>query len=264
MKYKTYNRGLIFSGAPHKEICLDKNKAFKLMKDFHALYCRNVFNFDSSEETSFWFVIKDHFDGMDELKSKVRNQVRRSLNTFEVKPISKEYMLQFGYNVYLSSFERYRDISSSPMTIERWNNYVENQGDEYEYWGAINRDSEELIAYSENLIQSDACKYVALKVNPSYLKNYPFYGLLYKMNEYYLIERKMKYVSDGARSITNHSNIQSFLSKFGFRRAYCDLNVTYVWWLRIIISLLYPFRNIIRNTKVKNMLVLEAFNRNEI
>ena len=31
------------------------------------------------------------------------------------------------------------------------------------------------------------------------------------MNRYYLEELKLKYVNDGARSITEHSNIQPFL-----------------------------------------------------
>ena len=37
------------------------------------------------------------------------------------------------------------------------------------------------------------------------------YGLLLKMNQYYLDEIGVKYVMDGARSITEHSNIQPFL-----------------------------------------------------
>ena len=44
-------------------------------------------------------------------------------------------------------------------------------------------------------------------------KHYPYFGLLFEMNKYYLGELKYKYVSDGWRSITAHSNIQPFLEK---------------------------------------------------
>ncbi|MGM9704630.1 MAG: hypothetical protein ACI3YB_01395 [Prevotella sp.] len=50
------------------------------------------------------------------------------------------------------------------------------------------------------------------------------------MNRHYLENRKLKFVSDGARSITNHSNIQPFLiDKFKFRKAYCNIRLTYKW-----------------------------------
>ena len=45
------------------------------------------------------------------------------------------------------------------------------------------------------------------------------------MNQYYLEEKKLKYVCDGSRTITEHSNIQEFLMhNFKFRKAYCRLS----------------------------------------
>ena len=40
---------------------------------------RNTYDFDCDKETSFWYVIKDKFGGMEELSSKKRNQVKKSL-----------------------------------------------------------------------------------------------------------------------------------------------------------------------------------------
>lgn len=52
----------------------------------------------------------------------------------------------------------------------------------------------------------------------------PYYDLIYEMNRYYVEECKLQSVNDGARSLTEHSNIQLFLeSKFWFRKAYCRL-----------------------------------------
>ena len=82
------------------------------------------------------------------------------------------------------------------------------------------------------------------------------------MNRYYLDERKVMYVNDGARSITNHSNIQPFLiDKFNFRKAYCHLEIKYKWWLEFAVKCLYPFRKIIPVRQIKAILDMEAMAR---
>ena len=82
------------------------------------------------------------------------------------------------------------------------------------------------------------------------------------MNRHYLEERKVKYVNDGARTITNHSNIQNFLiEKFNFRKAYCRLEIKYKWWLDFAIECLYPFRKIIPVRQIKAILDMEAMAR---
>ena len=52
-----------------------------------------------------------------------------------------------------------------------------------------------------------------MKADPQYLNStYPYYGLIFEMNRYYLDELKLVYVNDGVKSITGHSNIQTFLN----------------------------------------------------
>ena len=66
------------------------------------------------------------------------------------------------------------------------------------------------------------------------------------MNQHYLNERKFRYVNDGARSISHETNIQEFLiKKFKFRRAYCKLHIIYSPKIRLVLSIIYPFRSII-------------------
>ena len=84
------------------------------------------------------------------------------------------------------------------------------------------------------------------------------------MNEHYLVDRGLNYVLDGARSITEHSNIQPFLEeKFKFRKAYCRLQIVYKPLFGFIVKCLYPFRKYMPN-KVKAILYMEAMKRNEI
>ena len=66
------------------------------------------------------------------------------------------------------------------------------------------------------------------------------------MNQYYLNENNFRYVNDGARSISHETNIQTFLiDKFRFRKAYCKLNIIYSTKVRLLLSLIYPFRLIL-------------------
>lgn len=132
-------------------------------------------------------------------------------------------------------------------------------------WVVYTKEEHKPIAISYNLVHDSCCEYNSMKCDPSYLRNstYPYYGLIYEMNRYYLQSLGLSYVSDGARSITEHSNIQPFLiEKFNFRKAYCHLCVHYKWWLKIVINLLYPFRKFIPFSNIKFILRLEEYSRN--
>ncbi len=116
-----------------------------------------------------------------------------------------------------------------------------------------------------NEVTSESCEYRTMKAIPAYQKLYAYYGLIYEMNRYYLEERGLKYVNDGGRSLTNHSNIQPFLiEKFNFRKAYCHIEIHYRWWLKVVIKTLYPFRDLSLLRKIKPLLNMEAMAHNAL
>lgn len=217
-------------------------------------------------ETSFWYVIKDSFGGIEELPTKVRNMVRKSLNTYEIAKLTdKNDFRNFGFDIYVSAQESYK-IKCTVITNEEFKNlatgFINNPHI------VKNKGTNEIVALAITTIHNDNyCEYNTLKAKESALRNntYPYYGLIYEMNRYYLQERNFKYVNDGARSITNHSNIHPFLiEKFKFRKAYCDIELIYQWWLKPIIKILYPFRNIIPCAKIQSFLNIEAMARGEM
>ncbi|WP_222622103.1 hypothetical protein [Parabacteroides segnis] len=264
--YKSYQRGIIFAGAPHCEKKLTEEECSLLLKHYNGWFIRNLYDFDCKEKTSFWFVINDRPLTISDLPTKTRNQVRRALNTLDIKKVSSETMLDKnngGYDVYFQSFSRYKDVTSKPVTKEIWSQWIKSRSD-VEYWAAYNIETGKMIAYVDVLIQNGIAKYTAMKGIPAFLnKNYPFYGLLFIMQEYYVEKQRLRFVTDGARSVTEHSNIQSFLDKFRFRRAYCRIQIKYVWWVKILISFLYPVRNIIPIKKIKYLLRFEAMQRGQ-
>jgi hypothetical protein len=87
---------------PHSSCYLKIDKCGKLLNRGGYLL-RNVYDWDCEHETSFWFVIKDSFGGMEELSSKMRNQVKKSLKTYDVCRVSASEMLRVGFSYFSSS-----------------------------------------------------------------------------------------------------------------------------------------------------------------
>lgn len=258
--YKSYQKGAIFKGAPHMEKRLTKKEAKTILKYHSALYLRNVYDFDCQEKTNFWFIINDTTLELKDLSSRCRNKVRKAYKTFDYRPISKEDMInQGGYEVYKSSWSRYKTTQSQPLVREKWVEHMLNNSEEY--YGAFDKESGTLVAYCAALIQNESAKYTELKANPDHLRYYPFYGLIFYLNHLLIDERKMLYVTDGARTISEHSNIQPFLEQnFLFRKAYCHLKAYYPWYIGLGIKLLRPLGRLLPE-KGQYLLKLDSFQR---
>ena len=255
-KYQIYKHAWVYKYAPHTEEALTPSDAQELLRKGGWLV-RNTYGFDCAEQTPFWYVIKDTFGDLKELSTNTRNQVRHGLKNYTIRRISAEELLAQGYVVYCAAANAYKIPTQTP-TKEEFENRIRHAGTDTEYWGAFNPDNE-LAAFAINETGEDYCSYQTLKANPADLKKYVYYALIYEMNRYYLQERRLKYVLDGARSITEHSNIQPFLeNKFHFRKAYCHLQIHYTWWLKWIITCLYPWRKFIPNHQIQSLLAMHG------
>lgn len=262
--YFLYKKALLFDGEHHKETKLDKNEAYRILKQSNAVMLRNTYNFDNTKNSSFWYVIKDSFNGFDELKSRTRNKIRHAIKFFDIRILTKEEINNNTFDVYSKAYKSYRSTSDHIFDKEEFVSAINNNN---EFWGCIDKKNGKLVAYAENIIREESCEFRTLKADPDYLSNgyYPFYGLFYMMNEYYLKEKGLKYVSDGSRSITGHSNIQSFLiNNFRFRKAYTNLKVYYKPVIRMAVTILYPFKFFIPNSKIKSVLRQEKMARMNI
>ena len=244
--WKKYQGVLLPKIPPHKTIQITKEEAKKLLKENSALLIRWSSTFDDENENTFWYVIKDSECSMEELSSNTRSKVRRGLKKLTVKKISKEDLLKLGgYNVYLAANESYNHYVP-PMNEGDFNDFILSYDDEdCHFWGVFLKESDKLVAYSQNLIIDDYCDYSIIKFHPKYLRYYLSYALFYEMNSYYLNEKGFRYVNDGPRSMGHDTNIQEFLiSKFKFKKAYSKLELYYSLKVKIAIFILYPFRKL--------------------
>ena len=268
-RYHLYKGAWIFKGEPSQEHMLTREQKAELLRQ-GGVMVRNCYDFDTPESTSFWYVIKDSFEGMEALSANTRSKIRRCFKTMSVRPVSGRQLQGEGYEVYVEAAKDYRTPADVP-TRREFEQRICN-GEENEYWGVFELEQNRLVAFSMNRVTVESAEYKTLKALPEYRRKYAFYGLLYRMNEYYLKERGLRYVNDGSRSITEHSNVQPFLEdKFRFRKAYCHMDLQYKWWLGGAVKALYPLRKIVQKVctpslrnRVEMLFNQEAMARNEM
>jgi len=260
-KYRCHNGIWTFSCDPHREDKISREE-IKALFARGGLVIRNCYEFDIDRQTSYWYIIKDSFGGMEELSCRTRNKIRNCNKIMEIKQIHRDILVSEGYEVYSSAVCNYK-IKCPLLSKEEFVSRVKNS-DENEYWGCIDRETGRLVAFSLNVVTSESCEYRTLKAVPEFRKRYAYYGLFYEMNRYYLDSRKLMYVNDGVRSITNHSNIQPFLiEKFKFKKAYCHIEIFYRLWFKPFVYMLFPFRNYIPSRSIKALLNLESMAREQ-
>ena len=255
--YYLYRKAWRFAGAPHEEPKLTKEACKVLLKQ-GGLLVRNTYGFDGQKETNFWYVIKDRFGGMEELKPRVRNKIRHAQNAFGFQRIDQKWLKEKGYPIIAETYADYT-VSDRTMNEAVFKGYLSEH--QFDCWGVFDKESADLVGFCCVRRWTDSCEYDLSGMMTHYKRNgsYPYYGLYHAMNEYYLGEQGFKYVSDGTRSITEHSNIHEFLiQNFNFRKAYCQLLVQYNWWMKIVVTMLFPFRKLIKMPKVKAILHMES------
>ena len=263
-QYRYYKGAWIFL-EENKETLLSKEESKQLLKK-GGLMVRNIYDFDCKEETSFWFVIKDKIEDISELPFSARRNIRRALRFYNIKKINLKKFSEIAFPIITSAQHSYKikcNVINKKEFDEMIRNY-ENESDK-EFWAVERKDNKEIVAISINRIKNDSCEYDDMKCKTEALKDrtYPYYGLIFTMNKHYLEEKKLKYVSDGSRSMTEHSNIQEFLMhNFGFRKAFCKIHIFYKWWFFVVIKSLFPLRNHIKNRNIRAILKMEEYSRN--
>ena len=213
-----------------------------------ALFARWTSDWDCETVTEFWYVIKDKFISIDALPSKRRWEIKQGLKNFDIKKVEAGYIVEHCYPVYRKAFASYT-THLAPFSESEFKTSVANSINR-DFWVAQLKSTGQVVGYSENVIFDNFCNYSVIKLDPEFTSKYFGYALLYTMDEFYLVKKKMAYVNDGARSVLHDTNIQDFLiRKMGFRRAYCRLNIQYSTVVGWVVRILYPFRFLFKNQK---------------
>lgn len=249
--WQDYSIALIPTTPPHENPKLENLNNQNLWKSKRFLV-RYTTDFDCGHETNWWHLIKDDEMDISSLKKKRRYEINSGLNNFDVKKISSKEFAEQIYLVHDAAFKNYK-TSEQGITKEDFIAVClkHHSKKEVEYYGAFDKESGELAAYAINIVYEEYVNFSSMKFTPKYLTKKVSAALVFIMLVDYLNTQKKKYVSDGERSIRHITNFQDYLIKyFGFRKAYCKLNIQYRPTVNIAVKTLYPFRNIIK--KVSN------------
>lgn len=265
LQYKPYRKGIVYVGDHYKRKKLSKDEMKELMKSGNALYIRNIYSFDQLDESNFWHIIQDHFYDIDELQSKsTRKNLRKSLSVYDYKVVDKNEILKHGYRIYCETAIRLniKPSWSEKEFIEYVNRVYDNGG---EFWIGYHIESgepamwESILKFDNHIIMDTE------RLSYKFTKHNPTYGLNYKITEYYLKGKGYKYIDAGAKSLTEHSNVQNFLiDKFQFRKAYCQLQSAFNPKLNALIYIAHKFKGLFkRHQKLNALINLYEASRND-
>ena len=257
-EWEYYNHALVPTLPPHIDPDISWMKDSDRWKEYAGgkmpLFARWVSNFDCTEETEWWCIIKDTpFDIMS-LKSNRRSLITRGLKRVDVKVIiPADYAEQMSnilvkeWKYYDDSYEEGNDRQKLTDDFEKLT--TKNLGNA-EYLGAFLKDTDAMIGYAIYNLFDDWIEYSVVKTDPEYLNTQVNAALAYFGVERYM-RPGIKYIHGGWRTMIHESNYQEYLMKnFGFRKAYCKLHIQYRPLMNLAVNVLYPLRGMIK--KVKN------------
>lgn len=259
-----YKGMLIPRNAPHKQTFTEKEEIHSYLSHSRALLLRDVGNFGCTDNRAFYYVIKDTFDGLNGLKRRDRNKIRHAEKFFYIQPLEYAQLKKDGFEVYKSTYDGYKKKTERMMSRREYEQRLDKIKTSREFFGCIEKTSNRIAAYAELFIMDNACFMYTVLADPRYTRNgyYALYGLYYEICRHYLSENKLAYVSNGCKSMTERSNVHDFLiARFGFRKVYADMRVTYKWWFGCLVRALYPFRHVFSNSKLKAVMRQEEINR---
>ena len=271
--WKYYNHAVIPAVEPHEkpDLACIKDKSIWKVGGGIPLLARWSSNFDCGYETSWWYCIKDDVFDITRLSSSYRYKIKKGQKLFDVKKINPEQysdeIFQVYHEAYLSWPEKYRpdfsieDAKILASKLLRQTNMI--------CYGAFYRENQELCGIMLAPVYAHHVELQVQRVKPKYEK-YQINAALVEhlMTEY---ESRLRnsdfYVVDGERSIRHETAFQDYLEKyFGFRKAYCKLNVIYRFPLNVMVTILFPFREFISSegrigSMVSAILKMEEYRR---
>ena len=172
-----------------KEELLSSEEANALLKK-RGLMVRNTYDFDTKEETSFWFIVKDHLENISELPFSTRRNIRRALRFYNIRKINVNEFSEKALPIINSAQKSYK-VKSKVTSKKEFDKEIEQykKDDNKEFWIVERKSDNEAVAIAINTIKEDSCEYDTMRCKAEALKDrtYPYYGLIYIMNNHYLL-----------------------------------------------------------------------------
>lgn len=201
---------------------------------------------DMRNQGNWWYVIKDDQFNINNIKAKKRYEIKKGQRNFVVRQIKPDLFKEEILNVSIKAYEgwpiKYRpDVDRERLfeDIDAWGKRI--------VFGGFDVECGDLCSYAILEKNGKCISFSVLRTDPLFEKKGINAVMVYSILEFFREDiNSGSYICDGSRSIRHETAFQEYLIRyFGFRKAYCKLNIIYKFPLNILVNLLYPFRRFI-------------------
>ncbi len=253
MGWKYYNHAMVSDVPPHIETDITEIENGDIWKrDGYPLFARWVSDFDCGFDTGWWYVIKDDEYDIQMLKAKRRYEINKGRKNFKVKIVNPQEYCAELFEVQSAAFSAYPSKYRPVSNYETFKNNIKSwDGVTFAAFSLIEESKKNgiLCGYAYVKPSERRINFISQKTCPSFEK----YGvnaaivdaiLVYFNDE---IKEGKKYISDGHKSVNHETAFQDYLEKyFGFRKAYCKLNIVYRPSVKWFIPILFGMRKALK------------------
>lgn len=170
--------------------------------------------------------------------------------------------------VQIAAFSGWPEKYRPSVNAEKFLQELKNWSDLIVY-GGFERETGRLIAYAQLNEYEEYAGLSVLRTDPDYERDGINAAMVAAIVEDYN-DRLSKgfYICDGERSIRHETAFQDYLEKyFGFRKAYCKLNIKYRKTFGLAVRILYPIRSRIKSENqiggmISAILMMEEIRKN--
>lgn len=202
-------------------------------------------DFDCERKTGWWYEILDQPFDMASLKSKRRYVVRKGMSNFDVRVVDpKEFSSQIA-GVAVAAVATYEGVNT-PDDAEIWRHRAE--GWTGTVFGAFPKCGGPMAAWALVNDHGSYADFTSMKADPAQERLEVNAALVKGVVDHYAKRLESDfYICDGERSVLHRTAFQDYLEKyFGFRKAYCTLNLRFRFPVNVIVACLRPFRKYIK------------------
>lgn len=254
--WKYYNHAMIPNCAPHDTVDASELESKEFWKkNKSALFARWTSDFDCGYETNWWYIVKDGPFDFEALDPKARKHIRQSMKKVYVKLIDMDSYAEALCEVHNNACKGYSTFTGSLTTPDSFR----NKGEALDCWGIFSLENDRLVGYMTCLNGNGYAETITAKYDPAYLNLRGSDAVHYAVLEHYLNVKGYPYVCSGSRTVNHETNVQDYkISTFGFRKAYCSLNMKYNPNIRFAITIIYPLRKLLK--KLNGISIVHSIN----
>ncbi len=212
--------------APHVVRDVDRKEVRARLSESGALLARWTDCWNSEESKWWWTCCDDkEYELAGIRSSRARRGIRKGLRNCEVRKIGAGEFANDSFPIHSAALRSYGLGESRVPSRDQYAESVARraQFEGAEYWGAYHQD--EMIAFASCLVIDDAMIFGSTKSDPSRHSLCPNNALFYEITRHYLVDRGLRYVTNGSRTLAHPTAINDFLIRMGYRKIFCRLNV---------------------------------------